>query len=227
MSLAAFQQALTAMTLDAALAASVRRQGDPALAAWALTPLEQRRLVAVSRQPGMALNCTLARANRFAAVHDAFAMTCVLLGPALRGLLDDLWSSRRPDNVQLGGDVERFAERVQGWLDRCDAEDPAAPAPLLTAARRCQLHDVLVYEYTAYSLALSVRHTPDPEHLCSAPQWVDFSHDPQPLFEALQHFEQPPADLQRAPHRVRLALVDGELETAVFEVQRATQSLPI
>lgn len=211
MSLAGFQRALTAMMLDAALAASVRRQGGAVLTSWPLTALEQRRLVAIARQPGMELNCTLARGNRFAAVHDAFAMTCALLGPALRPVLDALWSAQQPSVVQLAGDAERFA--AVAW-----AHADALPSHQL----RAYLRDVLAYEKAAYELALSVRQMADPEHASSAPRWLDFEHDPQALFEALQAFEPPPADLPRAPHRVRLALVDGELETAVFEVIGAT-----
>jgi hypothetical protein len=207
MSLAGFQQALTAMTLDAALAAAVRSQGSCHLQLWPLTVLECRRLVAMAQQPGMELNCTLARGNRFAAVHDAFAMSCALLGPALRGVLDALWSSQRPGGVQLGGDVERFAAVALAHAHTLPSEQ-----------LRCCLRDVLAYEQQAYELALSVRHLPDPEQASSPPRWVDFEHDPQALFEALQAFQPPPADLPRVPHRVRLALVAGALETAIFEV---------
>lgn len=208
MSLAGFQQALTVMTLDAERAAAVRHQGEPALAPWPLTALEKRRLLAMAQQPGMELNCTLARGNRFAAVHDAFAMTCALLGPALRPVLNRLWSGQQPHNVQLAGDAERFAGV---------ALDHAAALP--SDQLRSYLRDVLAYEQQAYELALSVRHAPDPEHVNSPPRWVNFDHDPQALFDALRAFEPPPADLPRAPHRVRLRLVDGELETAIFEVQ--------
>ncbi len=207
MSLAGFQHALTAMTLDATLAAAVKRDGAALLAPWPLTVLEQRRLLSVVQQPGMALNCTLARGNRFAAVHDAFAMTCALLGPALRGVLEALWSGQQPSGVQLAGDAERFAQVAQQQADT-----------LPSAQLRAYLRDVLAYEQQAYELCLSVRHMPDPSQASSPPRWVDFEHDPETLFEALQRFDLPPADLPRVPHRVRLALVDGELETAIFEV---------
>ena len=54
------------MTVEPHLAATVRREGAGALAGYELTQREQDRLVSVSRQPGMDLNCTLARGNRFA-----------------------------------------------------------------------------------------------------------------------------------------------------------------
>ena len=204
------------MTLDATLAAGVRRQGSALLKPWPLSALETRRLVAIAQQPGMELNCTLARGNRFAAVHDAFAMTCALLGPALRGVLDTLWASQLPSGVQLAGDAERFAAVA---LARADT----LPSDQL----RSYLHDVLAYEQQAYQLALSVRHMQNPEQASSAPRWVNFAHDPQPLFEALQRFERPPADLPPVPHRVRLALVDGELETAIFEITAPAAQRPV
>lgn len=211
MSLAGFQQALTAMTLDAALAGRVRQQGAAALEAWPLTPRELRRLAAMAQQPGMELNCTLARGNRFATVHDAFAMTCALLGPALRGVLDALWSSQQPSGVQLAGDVERFAAVVMSHV--C-----TLPKPRL----RAYLRDVLAYEQAAYRLAASVRHHAQPELARPPAVWVDFEYDRQPLFAALQAFEPAPTALGRAAHRVRLALVDGALETTIFEVQPNT-----
>ena len=116
MSLRDFQRALTAMTLDAALANAVHATGAAALADYLLTPRESRRLAAVVRQPGMALNCTLARANRFGAIHNAFAMTCVLLGRELREVLDALWSGRPPANYQLSGEEAPFAEAVEARI---------------------------------------------------------------------------------------------------------------
>ena len=80
------------MTLNPAFAASVLRRGTPTLSGYVLTPIEQVRLAAVARQRGMSVNCTLARANRFAPIADAFPLTCSLLKPLLRPLLYELWS---------------------------------------------------------------------------------------------------------------------------------------
>jgi hypothetical protein len=84
-----FQRALADMTLDARLAAAVRDRGAGALDGYALTERERHRLMTVSRQDGMSVNCSLARANRFGSIHDAFAMTCPLHSQ-LRDLLDRL-----------------------------------------------------------------------------------------------------------------------------------------
>ena len=105
MSLLEFQRALCDMTLDLAFAASVLRKGAPALKGYRLTGIEEDRLIAVVSQRGMSVNCTLARANRFAPIADAFPLTCSLLKPHLRGLLDELWSVHRPGNYQLAGEA--------------------------------------------------------------------------------------------------------------------------
>lgn len=204
MSLAAFQRAITRMTLEVPLARAVRELGSEALRDFDLTPIERRRLVAVSRQPGMALNCTLARANRFAGIHDAFPMTCVLLGPALRPVLDAVWAVP-PDGYQLAGDVDRFAAAV---LDHPAARALACP----------YLREVVTCESTARELVLSARHVPDVQGWRSPSRWLPFDHDPGALFAALGAFRRPEPPLPAIPHRVRLRVVDGALETTGFRI---------
>jgi hypothetical protein len=109
MSLRDFQRALSDMTLDTRMTTAVRGSGTPALSGYDLTTLEQQRLVAVARQPGMDLNCTLARGNRFGPIVEMFPLTCELLKPWLRELLDELWSRHRPSNYQLAGEEDAFA----------------------------------------------------------------------------------------------------------------------
>ena len=213
MSLRDFQRAFTSITLDARFANAVHAHGAGALVAYDLSPREIRRLTAVTRQPGMALNCTLARANRFASIHSAFPMTCVLLGTELRGVLDELWSDRVPDNVQLQGEEQPFADLVQGRIEN------AAESGLSD-----YLPAVLEYERACLELARLVRHVARPELAPQEARWVTFDHDPQAVFAALQSFAQPAHDLPRAEHRVRIRLIDGELEVTTFEVPPANDA---
>ena len=67
----------------------------------------------VIQQPGMSLNCTIARGNRFEAIAELFPMTCVLLEPVLRELLDELWEHVFPTNYQFAGEEEAFAGIVR------------------------------------------------------------------------------------------------------------------
>lgn len=208
MSLREFQRALTAMTLDVRFCATVYERGEDALRDYALSAREARRLAAVARQPGMALNCTLARANRFGAVHDAFPMTCALLGERLREVLDGLWSSSVPDNVQLSGDVEPFAALVEEHI----AAGDGGANPYLA--------EILAYERASLELAQLVRHAADPEALPPTSRWVAFEHDPQALFGPLERVEAPPPDLARGAYRVRITLDRGELEITTFEAAK-------
>lgn len=118
MSLRDFQRALSDMTLDTRMTAAVRKSGPPALTDYELTALEEQRLVDVARQPGMDLNCSLARGNRFVPIVQMFPLTCELLKPWLRELLDELWSRHRPDNYQLAGEEDAFASFIEGKIGR-------------------------------------------------------------------------------------------------------------
>lgn len=100
MSLHAYQSAFARMTLDPALCRRMLAEGDSALSAYDLTPLELRRLMAMVRQPGMKVNCTLARANRLAAISGLLPQTCELLSRQLRDLLDLFWSRQDMASLQ-------------------------------------------------------------------------------------------------------------------------------
>lgn len=198
MSLPEFQRALVDMTLDARLARHVKQDGAAALSRYDLSPREAGRLVSVSRQPGMALNCTLARANRFTAIADEFPMTCVVLEPVLRDLLDELWSRDTPATYQLSGEAVAFAARV------------AADAAL--HERFPYLTEIFRYEQECVALVAETRQRAVAE-MNGRARVVEFTHDPGALLRALQRSVAPPPGLPPAPHRVEIELVDGVLET--------------
>src|SRR3954468_23458832 len=126
MSILDFQRALCDMTLDPVLTGGVLRDGASALSGYALTPREQGRLAAIARQRGMSLTCSLARANRFAPIADAFPLTCSLLKPILRALLDELWRIERPGSYQLSGEVDAFARHIEHKLAAGALDQPYA-----------------------------------------------------------------------------------------------------
>lgn len=114
MSLQAYQTALARMTLDPALCRRMLNEGEAALSGYDLTPLELRRLVAVVRQPGMKVNCTLSRANRLAAISGLLPRTCDLLQDQLRELLDRHWAEHDMASLQTlpaGLEFAAFLER--------------------------------------------------------------------------------------------------------------------
>jgi len=200
MSLRDFQHALCEMTLDPLFAAAVRSSGVSALARFSLTGLEQDRLLAAARQRGMSLNCTLARSNRFATILDAFPLTCTLLKPRLRALLDDLWHSRRPDNYQLAGEDLHFAAFLQAQLDTGELDEPYAA-------------EILRFERVSWEMIQSLRlshggQAQDPGHS----RIVLFQHDPRVLLPVLQAGQLPPSGLAAGAYRVRLTMHGDTLE---------------
>lgn len=197
MSLADFQRALADMTLDARLASAVRRHGPSALAGYSLTGRECRRLQAVAGQEGMSLNCSLARANRFTSIHDAFSMTCVLLGQHLRELLDDLWSERRPGNYQLTGEEYVFAELVERAIAR-------------STVRNEYLAEVLQYERICWEMAMELR-LQNAAHMEGRSRTTRFQHDPAALMDALSKGEQPPPGLPAGNYEVTIRVKQGDL----------------
>lgn len=189
------------MTLDPLFAASVRSRGLAALARFSLTPLEQDRLLAAVGQRGMSLNCTLARSNRFATILDAFPLTCTLLKPKLRALLDDLWHARRPDNYQLAGEDLHFAAFLQARLDAGELDEPYA-AEILQLER-------VSWEMIQSLRLSSVNRVQGPRHS----RIVTFQHDPRILLPALEADRLPPPGLAAGAYRVRLTMNGDTLET--------------
>ena len=195
------------MTLNPALAASVLRSGVPGLSGYVLTPIEQARLTAVVRQPGMSVNCTLARANRFAPIADAFPLTCSLLKPLLRPLLDELWSDHRPDSYQLAGEVDAFSAFLQRKLSRGELNHPYA-------------EEVFRYECAAWALIQTLQSSEfSPAHNSELEKSVTvrFAHDPHALVPSLERDDTPPPDLPVGDYLVRLTLRGDILDVQTVE----------
>lgn len=197
------------MTLDPVLAATVLRHGAGALSGYVLTDMERERLVAVVHQRGMSVNCTLARANRFAPIADAFPLTCSLLKPWLRPLLDELWSVHRPGNYQFAGEAPAFSSFLQQKLSRGDVTHPYA-------------EEIFRYECAAWALIQTLRspvHGTTPEDESEQSVTVRFAHDPHVLVPALERDETPPPDLPAGDYLVRLTLRNDALDVETVEVR--------
>jgi hypothetical protein len=207
MSLKDFQRALSDMTLDTRLTAAVRKDGTPVLSRYELTSLEQQRLVDVARQPGMELNCTLARGNRFMPIVDMFPLTCELLKPSLRELLDELWDSHRPDNYQLAGEDEVFADFMERKIARGELAHPYAA-------------EVFHYERTCMTLAKSLRYVAAEDSPIPGTEpfrLAQFRHDPRILLRALENQEMPPPDMPEGDYPVRITLRGDALDVELDE----------
>ena len=171
------------------------RRGDAGvLAEFDLTARERERLIAVVRQAGMSVNCSLSRGNRFEVIAETFPMTCVLLEPVLRQLLDELWAEWRPANYQLTGEEAAFAAILARKLaaGELDVE---------------YLDEIFAYELACREMADRMRMQSGPMRPVNVV--VGFQHAPDALLLPLSQLAAPPPGLPRGSYRARIELRDG------------------
>lgn len=197
MSLKTFQRVLVDLTLTPSRARALRVDGGSALDGYDLTPLERERLLDIVRQPGMSVHCSLSRGNRFETIAEIFPMTCVLLEPVLRELLDELWRTSHPENYQLSGEEAAFAELVKRKL--------AAGEIAIE-----YLEEVFAYEIVCWDLARRMRMQRDAEAAVEA--IIEFQHSPAELLPLLSRLVAPPAGLPRGRYPARVVLRDGRFD---------------
>ena len=199
MSLGTFQRAVVELTLAPRKARALRDGDESALADYSLTGRERDRILDIVRQPGMSVNCSLARGNRFEVIAETFPMTCVLLEPVLRELLDELWEDYLPANYQLTGEETAFAAIVRRK----------------TAAGELSieyLDEIFAYEVACREMIQRMRIQPGPDAVIEAA--VEFQHSPDELLPPLSRLAAPPPGLPRGSYPARVKL-RGER----FEVQ--------
>jgi hypothetical protein len=110
MSLPEFQRALSDLVASPATTRRVIDAGAAELADYDLTPLERRRLVAIVRHRGMAVNCSLYRANRLTPLARTLPATCATLAGEMGALLDEFFAGVVDCDLQWKGEGVRFAE---------------------------------------------------------------------------------------------------------------------
>jgi len=140
MSLSAYQRELAAMVADPSRRRAIAGD-DGALAGAPLTRRERARLLAFSRDPGMAVNTILYRANRLSPIYNVLPRTCDALGDALGALVHAYWSSRAIEDLQWASEAARFAAFL-----RREAAHVLMASPGLSS--------LLAYELARYELAM-------------------------------------------------------------------------
>jgi len=141
MSLAAFQRALVDLAASPALCARVREDPEAALAAYALTEVERRRVASAAGQRGMVVNGMLYRSNRLAPLVSQLPYTFLMLGPELRATADAYWAVNPSLERNAPTEVRRFAAFVQRRAAEGAIREPLVP-------------EVLGWEMAVYELAL-------------------------------------------------------------------------
>jgi len=201
MSLRTFQRAIVDLTLSPQIAVALLHGDTSALADYDLTERERRRILDIVRQPGISVSCSLVRGNRLEVIVGIFPMTCVLLEPVLRQLLDELWAEHRPSNYQLAGEDTAFAELV----GRKSAAGELAFE---------YLDEIFAYERACQEMAHRVRTLDGPDRVVETV--VEFQHPPDELLPPLSRLVAPPPGLPRGRYRARVRLQDDRLEVEML-----------
>jgi hypothetical protein len=210
MSLRAFQHAVVELTLAPRRARRLAQGDLSVIEAYDLAERERQRLLDIVRQPGMSLNCTIARGNRFEAIGELFPMTCVLLEPILRQLLDELWEDVRPTNYQFTGEADAFVAKVQQKI--AQGELPIE-----------YLDEVFAYELICLNMAQEMQNQTD--KTCEVERIVEFQHSPEPLLLALSTLNAPPAGLPSGLYRARLLLRGMRFEVEMLSAAVVRQNV--
>jgi hypothetical protein len=205
MSLRAFQRAVVELTLAPDMARALRQGDAGVLAGYDLTGRERARLLDMVRQPGISVQCSLSRGNRLEVIMAAFPMTCVLLRPVLRQLVDTLWREHRPTNYQLAGEQTAFAALVRREI----------AAGVLAIE---YLPEILAYETTCLELAERSRMRTGSDTAAEA--LVEFEHPPDTLLPPLSRRAAPPAGLPSGSYRARVKLQGDRFTVELMEPAR-------
>jgi hypothetical protein len=205
MSLRSFQRAIVDLTLAPAKARALRHGDTDVLAGYELTGRERARILDIVRQPGISVHCSLSRGNRLEVIVEAFPMTCVLLRPVLRQLVDELWQEHRPSNYQLAGEAAAFAALVRRKI-----ADGALAIEYLA--------EILAYETTCLELAERTRMRAAQD--AAAEAMVEFEHDPDALLPPLSRLTAPPAGLPSGSYRALVKLQNARFTVELLEPSR-------
>ena len=201
MSLPAFQRIIVELIVAPGRVRQLLKGDLSVLDDYDLTEREQRRVLDAIRQPGMALNCTIARGNRFEAVAELFPMTCTLLKPVLRDLLDELWHDAPPTSYQFTGEEEAFTGMVRQKI---------ATGELAIE----YLEEIFDYESRCAELAQSMRNQSATDDALEAV--IEFHHPPDLLLIPLSEHTAPPPGLPTGIYRARLTLRGDEFDVEML-----------
>jgi hypothetical protein len=211
MSLLMFQRALVELTLTPQKARALRLGDESILAGFELTSLERDRLEAVVHQRGMSVSCSLSRGNRLEMIFQSFPMTCVLLKPVLRELVDELWIDIQPTNYQLAGEDAVFAALLTRKLAESNLSIP-------------YLEEIFAYELACMELTRQARDLARNQTDTGAELIVDFQHSPDDLLPPLSQLTAPPAGLPEGNYRARVRLIEDLFKVELVDARTSTRA---
>lgn len=190
MSLATFQRLMVELTLSPGMVRRLRAGELADIDGAGLTDRERGRLLAIVQQPGISIHCTLSRGNRLEAIAIALPMTCTLIEPIFRPLLDAFWEESPPSNYQLTGMDHGFARFLRGKIDACELEVE-------------YLSEIVDYETLCLALRDRRRVSADGGDFEA---FMEFQHDPDRLLPPLSRLALPPPGLPIGAYPSRVTL---------------------
>ncbi|RQO31969.1 hypothetical protein DBR32_03970 [Taibaiella sp. KBW10] len=144
MPLVDFQQAFADLVADPALCRAIKKTPELMNERYALTDIEQERLLDILNQRGMVTNCMLYQINRFTPLFDLMPYSCKMLSKEIKQHTRAFWDDYIKTNFQFRDEVLLFASFLlqkvkEGKLDHLP-----------------HLHDVLNFEMTYNSIRFDV-----------------------------------------------------------------------
>lgn len=202
MTLSGFQLALCDAIATPELARQLRDLPESFLDRYDVTARERRRLIAMSRQPGLATSSAIYRLNRVTPLCEYLPMTSLILGDELVAHAEAYWESNGTD-LQFAPEVAGFGAFLS---ERC--RTGVAPQP--------HLADVLGFEIAINDLRFRsgdsvVADRDRPAHVHPLIRVVAFAHEPLCLLEALSE-GRVPDDVPAGEHYVLIDCRDGGLQ---------------
>ena len=210
MALDAYQDIFCRMIASVDYRASLIADPDHIFASYELTPLEQRRLLAMAVHPGMRVNTAIHRANRLAPLDQTLPFTCFLLGARLGPLVDRYWIEHPTENLQLPAECARFADFLEQEIEMGRLVDSYIEE-VLAFERVCTELRFFTEEELRIKMQLDER----------APVQVRilrFNHDPEVLLESLSRLEMPPF-LAEQEHYLAIDARSGDVVFRILDPQ--------
>jgi hypothetical protein len=214
MSMQGFQKALCDLVASPDLCILLRESPEEVLARYELTARDRRRLVDVVQQRGMAVNCSLYRANRLSPIYNLMPHTCFLLGDALMDEATEFWKDFEETRIQFNEEVEKFGDFLRRRIE-------------LGLLQGTVLAEVLEYELALNELRYSQRleilsHLQHREAAFDQSSRIGlhplvrillFIHEPGRLLQLLNERQPPPYELAEGEFWLLLDGKNEELES--------------
>ena len=193
-----FQRALSGLIACPDTCSKMRDGDETWLDNYVLSSLERRRLGDVARQRGMAVCCTLYRANRLAPLWTLLPHTCLILGADLARETHLFWQTSPANEMRVYEESERFARFLRERLGFGALENPF-------------LRETVDFETACNALRFAA--SPSDKQNSSLPETrtVTFRHDPATMLRCFRDEQTPPADLSSGKFFLKLETRAGEI----------------